>query len=190
MNYQALHDFIKDISGNLGLTRKWFHGRKPNITETTPDRPLYVYCLPFRSNGNLTNQTRQVNETWEVNVIFYMQDRAESGIDQNDQDKMQDEIRILTICEEAANRFIHFMNENELSDDLSDAADQLTVLSFTKAPVIKDTAQMLTGFIVTMNLLVPDSFVYCCPVDEDDRMIDSDEIFMTDSDDLIMADVA
>jgi heat shock protein HspQ len=104
----------------------------------------------------------QANETWQVNLIFYMQDQGDSAIDQNQENSIQSEIEILTIVENAATKFIHYVNENQLNEDLSDAADRLTITSFTKSPAIKDTAQLLTGFLVTLNILVPDDFDYCC----------------------------
>ena len=161
MNYLALHDFLKDISQNLGLTTKWFHGRKDLLNQTDNNKPLYIFCLPFTSSGGLTQQVRQVNETWQVNLLFYMQDRSDSGMDQNDDEKIQDEIRILSITENAASKFIHLLNENQINTDLSDAADSLTVVSFSKRPAIKDTSYLLTGMMVTINILVPDDFDYC-----------------------------
>ena len=101
-----------------------------------------------------------MQETWNVSLIFFMWDRPDSAIDQNDQDKMQAEIEILTICENAASKFIHYVNENTINDELSQAADMLTLNSFTKTPAIKDAHR--TGFVVTLNLLVPDQFDYCC----------------------------
>jgi len=162
MNYNALYKFLRDISQSLDLSVKFFHGRKEILNLTSPNRPLYIYSLPFTSSGSLTATTMQVNEVWQANLIFYMQDQGDSAIDQNQENSMQAEIEILTIVENAASKFIHYVNENELNEDLSLAADKLTINSFTKSPAIKDTAQMLTGFLVTLNLLVPDDFDYCC----------------------------
>jgi hypothetical protein len=162
MNYNALYKYLRDISQSLDLSVKFFHGRKEILNLTSPNQPLYIYSLPFTSTGSLTGSTQQVNETWQANLIFYMQDQGDSAIDQNNENSIQSEIEILTIAENAASKFIHYVNANQLNDDLSDAADQLTVVSFTKSPAIKDTAQLLTGFLVTINILVPDSFDYCC----------------------------
>lgn len=126
------------------------------------DKPLYVYSLPFKSTGSLTSGVQQVNETWNVSILFFMQDQSDSAVDQNDESVMQAEIEILTICEQAASKMLHYMNENTLSDDLSDAADQLNINSFSKDPAIKDTPNILTGIVLTMNITVPDSFNYCC----------------------------
>lgn len=162
MNYSALYKYLRDISQSLDLSVKFFHGRKEFLNLTQPNKPLYIYSLPFTSTGSLTGTTMQVNETWQVNLIFYMQDKADSAIDQNQENSIQAEIEILTIVENASSKFLHYVNENQLTDDLSEAADRLTVVSFNKSPAIKDTAQMLTGFLLTLNLLVPDDFDYCC----------------------------
>ena len=160
MNYLALYDFIEDISQNLNQTVKFFHGRKEMLNLTSEFDSLYVFCLPFTSNGTMVGGA-QINETWQVNLIFYMMDRPDSAIDQNDQDVMQAEIRTLTITEESANRFIRLVHGNTINSALEAAAEKLTITSFTKGNAIKDTAQLLTGTVLTLNIIVPDDFNYC-----------------------------
>ncbi|MDA1120856.1 MAG: hypothetical protein O2887_10280 [Bacteroidetes bacterium] len=160
MNYQSLYDFIYDISQNLNQTVKFFHGRKEVLNLTDPDKGLYVYCLPFTSTGSFVGGA-QIDETWEVNLIFYQYDRADSMIDQNDQGVMQDEIKTLTITEESANRFLRLVHGNTINDSLSAASEKITITSFSKSNAIKDTAQLLTGTLLTLSLRVSDSFNYC-----------------------------
>ena len=81
--------------------------------------------------------------------------------DQNDQDVMQDEIRTLTITEQTANRFLRLVHGNTVNSVLEAASEKLTISSFTKSNAIKDTAQLLTGTALTLNLIVPDDFDYC-----------------------------
>ncbi len=160
MNYQSLYDYIRDISQNLDQTVKFFHGRKEILNQTNPDESLYAYCLPFVSTGTVVGGA-QIDETWEVNIIFYQFDKADSAIDQNDQDVMQDEIRTLTITEQTANRFLRLVHGNTINANLEGASEKLTINSFSKANAIKDTAQLLTGTALTLNLIVPDDFDYC-----------------------------
>lgn len=160
MNYKALYDYLHDISQNLDLSVNFFHGRSEIKLLVDQDKPLFIYSFPFQSSGNLAGGIRQVQESWTATLVFFMLDRPDSAIDQNDQDKMQAEIEILTICENAAAKFIHYVNENTINDDLSKAADMITINNFTKTPAIKDGHR--TGFVVTLNLLVPDQFNYCC----------------------------
>lgn len=160
MNYQSLYDFIYDVSQNLGQAVKFFHGRKEILNLTSPNKGLYVYCLPFTSGGDFIGGA-QINEAWEVNLIFYQYDRADSMIDQNDQGVMQDEIKTLTITEESANRFLRLVHGNTINDSLSAASEKITITSFSKSNAIKDTAQLLTGTLLTLSLRVSDSFNYC-----------------------------
>ena len=160
MNYLSLYDYLKDITQNLDLTVKFFHGRKELLNLTDNNKPIYVYSLPFIGSGGFTT-AQQEQETWQVNLFVYMQDQPDSGIDQNDEDNIQAEVRCLTITEKVADKIIHFINDNTLSDELEAASELVTITSFNKQPVIRDTAQMLTGWLVTINLLVDDSFDYC-----------------------------
>ena len=161
MNYKALYEYVRDISQNIDITTQFFHGRKEITTLLPLAKPLLIYCLPFQSTGSLTNGVLQTNESWQLTIMFLQQDQADSAIDQNDTEALQAEMEILTVCENAATKFLHYFNENLLTDELSEAADQLTINSFTKTPAIKDT-MMLTGIILTMNVTVGDSFNYCC----------------------------
>jgi len=160
MNYQSLYDFIHDISQELNQSVKFFHGRKEMLIQTTPDKGLYVFCLPFQSTGGVIGGA-QFNETWEVNLLFYQYDTADSAINQNDQDVIQEEIKTLTVTSQSANRFLRLVHGNTVNDTLEAASEKLTISSFSKSPAIKDTAMLLTGFAVTMNLIVPDDFDYC-----------------------------
>jgi hypothetical protein len=161
MNYKAVYDYCKDISQNLGITTKFFHGRKEWLNFNPNDKPLYVHLLPLTSSGSVINDSYP-NETWVITILFYMQDNESSAIDQNDTDSLQKEMEVLTITEKACNKFLRQFNENSINDELEAAGDQLTITSFQKATAIKDTASMLTGIALTMNVQVPDSFDYCC----------------------------
>jgi hypothetical protein len=161
VNYLALYKYVRDISQNLGFTSKFFHGRKEFLNLTDPNKPLYVYSLPFTASGGF-NTSQQLDQTWQINLIFYMRDQADSAIDQNDQDTIQDEIATLTVTDQAADKFIHLFNDNDINTDLEAASELITVISFSKSNAIKDTAQLLTGTVLTLNVRVDDRFDYCC----------------------------
>lgn len=161
MNYKALYDYCKDISENLGLTVKFFHGRKEWINLNLPNKPLYIHLLPFTSSGSVVNGYYPT-ERWNINLLFYMQDDESSGLDENDTETLQDEMNILTITEQAASKFIREFNNNDISDALTKSSERLTIVSWTKGAAIKDTSAMLTGIALNMVVQVPDDFDYCC----------------------------
>lgn len=161
MNYQAAYDYINDITQNLGLSVKFFHGRKEWLNYTVADDPLYAYMLPLTSSGSM-NESGNPQEIWQLNLIFYQKDAADSALDQNDENEMQDEMKTLSITSQAADKFLRLFEFNDITDDLESASDLISVRSFTKGNAIKDNALLLTGTVLTINFLVADDFDYCC----------------------------
>jgi hypothetical protein len=125
-----------------------------------------MYLLPFQSSGNYTT-AQQSNETWQVNFMVYQKDEPDTAIDQNDPEALQTEMEILTTTEDVVSKIIHYINypifdtDTATTQALQDASEFITILNFTKVPAIKDTAQILTGWLVSLNLQVDDSFNYC-----------------------------
>jgi hypothetical protein len=162
VNYLALYNYTKDIIANISPETKWFHGRKELITPMNPE-DLIAYCLPFISTGNFVQGGEQVAEIWEINIFFYKKDDLGSGLDQNDESGLQDEINILAQTSVLADDFVRRFNFNNYTPELEAAGDKLTIRSFTKGTAIKDTPHVLTGTFVTMRVEVPDDFDYCPP---------------------------
>lgn len=160
MNYQSLYDYTHDLSQELEQQVKFFHGRKEMLIQLNDLKGLVVFCLPFVSTGTTVGGA-QINELWEVNILFYMDDEPDSAIDQNNQDVIQDEIKTLTITEQSANRFLRLVHGNTINRNLEAASEKIKIESFTKSNAIKDTAYLLTGTLLTLSLRVPDDFNYC-----------------------------
>lgn len=159
MNYQAVYNYVEELTQNLGLTVKFFHGRKEWLNVTVSDKPLYAYMLPLTSSFSMSVGNPQ--EIWQLNIIFYEQDTADSAIDQNNPDVMQDEMKILAVTSQAADKFLRLFEFNDITADLESASDLLTVNGGTKSNSIKDGG-LLTGSMLTINFLVSDDFDYCC----------------------------
>ena len=87
MNYQQVYEYVRDLTQNLGLSIDFFHGRKENLIETQAEDPLYAYMLPLTSTGGFNSQPSP-QTVWQLVIIFYQQDTADSGVDQNNQDVM------------------------------------------------------------------------------------------------------
>lgn len=160
MNYQAVYDYVSDLSQNLGIGVKFFHGRKEWLNFTKSDKPLYIFMLPLSSTGSTLDSSPV--ESWTLSLIFYQRDEADSAINQNNEGVMQDEMRILSITSSAADKFLRLFIQNTINDDLEAASDGVTISNFRKGNAIKDTAYMLTGTTLDITFSVRDSFDYCC----------------------------
>lgn len=159
MTYLSIHDFFKDISENLGFSVKWFHGPRSVQNLTTNDDNFYFFSLPFTAPFTLTDNTRQVNATWQAVIYITQQDQPDSDLDQNNQDEMQASARIVSMCESIAQKFLHYINENTITDALSDSADEITITGGSITPVYRDISIQHTGVQLIVNFTVSDTLI-------------------------------
>ena len=159
MDYQNVYDYCKDISQNLGLSVNWVHADKSWLNTIIPDQGITCWCLPFSSSFSFAPN---FNRTWTIQIIFYQQDQADSDMDQNDTDKMQESIRTVATTDRAADMFMRLFESNDISTSLDKASQKLLVTGGSTDPAIRDTAQLLTGTMLTMTVQFEDNFDYCC----------------------------
>jgi len=159
MNYNEIVNYIGDTSKGLGYDVTFFHGRTPNAQLVKDIKTIYVMLLPLRSSGSVASS---VNESYTVNIIVFMQDRVDSGINRNASDVLQKEMEILTQTNYIVDQLVRKLSDNDISNALQQSSDLLVVSSFSKDNAIKDTSQLLTGTTLTMNIIIPDQFNYCC----------------------------
>lgn len=159
MDYKNLYDYVKDISNNLGVDTKFIHQDKNYLNLILPNQGCTVWSLPFTSS---ISSDPNYSRVWTIPIIFYQQDKADSSMDQNDTEKMQEDIRTVGITDHIAETFIRLFDENDITDDLSFASSLISDVSATTEPVVRDTAQLLTGTIVTITAQFADGFNYCC----------------------------
>jgi len=94
-------------------------------------------------------------KTYQVGMVFYQLDDKQGAEDATA--KILDETDLLS------DKFLNKLNDILLDKDNTDDINTQTVeiTNVRKEPVIKVTADIATGFILQMDLIVPDSFDYC-----------------------------
>lgn len=159
MSYQSIYDYSKDISQNLGLSVNWVHADKSWLNLILPNQGLTCWSLPFTSSMSFDPN---FSRSWNLSFVFYQQDEPDSDMDQNDQSKMQESIRTLSNTDRAVGIFIRLFESNSINTALDEASQKLLITSVSTEPAIRDTAQQLTGTLLTMTAQFPDDFDYCC----------------------------
>lgn len=159
MDYGNLFNYCKDISANLGVSTKFVHQDKAWLNLIEPNQPVTIWSLPFTSN---ITTSPNYNRTWTIPIAFYQQDKSDSSMDQNDTEKMQENIRTVAITDNIANTFIRQFAENDINEELSYASNLITVISASTETAVRDTAQQLTGTMVIITAEFADTFDYCC----------------------------
>jgi hypothetical protein len=94
-------------------------------------------------------------KTYQVALVFYKLDDKQGAEDAS--------AIILDETDLLSDNFVNKLNDILLDEDNTDDISTQTVeiTNVNKEPVIKVTADVCTGYILRMDLIVPDSFDYC-----------------------------
>ena len=161
-DYNGLFEYMRDICLSIDDQATIFFGREEVMIEVDQEpNKRYIYILPFTSTGTINETTQQVEETWQIGVFVYKQDRIDSAVDQNDKVILQQEMSLVNDAMGFCDKLIRLMNNNALNNELRRASQTLQVLGFDKESAIKLTAHLLTGSLLSITLDVPDNFNYC-----------------------------
>lgn len=155
MGHRGVRDFIQAKVLALGDDVKFGYGRASDFNQIKDKKYPYVWCDPLNSTVSVSDGLLVV-ETYRVNLVFYKFDAPDST---EEQYKL-----ILDQTDTLVNQFIRDINE-DLSGDTSTGLTLVTqntiIENISKQPVIKVMADVLTGWIVTFDFIVPDTFDYC-----------------------------
>lgn len=113
-------------------------------------------CLdPLKEKLDFTNGSFNLVKTFSIGMVFYQLDDKQGAEEASAQ--ILDEMDLLS------DKFINKLNDILFDKDNADDISTQTVelINMRKEPVFKVTADICTGFILTMDLIVPDSFDYC-----------------------------
>lgn len=110
--------------------------------------PLKQIVTPIESGFGFT-------KTYQVGMVFYRLDDKQGAEEASA--AILDEMDLLS------DKFLNKLNDILLDKDNTDDVNTQTVelTNMRKEPVFKVTADICTGYIFTMDLVVPDAFDYC-----------------------------
>lgn len=153
MSHKAVRDFIKAKALALGSDVRFGYGRASDFNQIKDKGYPYVWCDPLVSSVDVVDGLL-VSERYRVSLVFYKFDAADST---QEQYKL-----ILDQTDELVQQFIRDVNEDLLTGTVADLTPGNTAIeNISKNPVIKVMADVLTGWIVTFDFIVPDKFDYC-----------------------------
>lgn len=156
MSHRAVREFLKAKAEAVSDAVKFGYGRSSDFNKIKNKKYPYIWLDPLNSTL-LINEEGMINaETYSVNIVIYKLDNPDST---------EDEYKlILDDTDKILNDFIRKVNE-DLEENyqtpvrLQGYNTQLSGIS--KQPFIKTTADVLTGWILSFELTVPDTFDYC-----------------------------
>lgn len=151
MAHGAVVDFLKSKVEGLGDDVKFGYGRATDFNQIKDKKYPYVWCDPLTSTIAVTEESLLSVEVYNVSLVFYKYDRADST---EEQYKL-----ILNETDTLVRQFLRDIHE-DFTDDVSESVRSANtrIENISKEPVIKVMADVLTGWIVRFTLTVPDAF--------------------------------
>ena len=147
MSHQSIRLLIEDTVKALQDDIDYTYGRKTDFNQKGKSLFTFVNTSPlvavpgYRANNGTTNYMK----AWSVEMVF------------------------LRISAQTPEKYIEVLDEMDgLVDDFlnrlnffESQSDQLVVQSINQQPVINAMADILTGYLLTFQILVNDNYEYC-----------------------------
>jgi len=155
MSHNAVRLLLKDTADNLSTAVSFGYGQASYFNKIKDKGYPYIWLDPLVSTIQVNEDNLLTTEIYTCSVTIYKFD---------DPDSLPGAYElILDQTDEIAQEFIRDLNE-KLEDNGSLATIQranVTLSNISKQPFIKKMADVLTGFVLTFDLTVPDKFDYC-----------------------------
>lgn len=156
MSHKSVVNLIKETAQSLADNIKFGYGLDTDFNVQRDKSYPFIWLDPLTASPEYTvNNTENYQKTWNVRMLFYQLDYKDSLPDQYS--------KILNDMDTIVDMFVQQLNG---AYSWETGPVTLTLSSISQQPFIKATGDILTGWIVTFNLTVPDDFNYCTPGQE------------------------
>ena len=155
MSHRSVVQLIKDTATSLGDNIQFGYGQRSDFKLIQNKDQPFVWLLPLSSNPIYTNNggTENYMKQWNCSVLFLDVDRPDS---------IQTEYKpVLDNMDELLDKFINRLNDWYLHS--SDTVGPTIIRNFSQVPLVKEDAEVMTGWFLTFQLVVSDNFNYCTP---------------------------
>jgi hypothetical protein len=153
MLYESLYSLLSSTATALPFDVEFAHGRGSDINVfSSQNKSFLIWLSPMRKTASFPNQGNRMFSNYSVELAFYMKDDRDSS-----NSKVRD---ILETTDKIATKFLIDLND-KITDDYEEIFTDVEITGINQEAFIKGTAHVLTGHLVTFNIILPDNFVYC-----------------------------
>lgn len=155
MSHKGIRLLIEDTAKRLGDDIQFTYAKQSDFNILRDKRYPFISLDPLvASAGFAVNNTSNYTKVWSVSMAFYELDSVSST---------QDEYAIiLDEVDNLVDRFITKINEyggTENNNVFNE--DNIIIQSISQQPFVKAMADVLTGYLVSFQIVVPDNWNYC-----------------------------
>lgn len=152
MSHQSVRLLLEDVAKSLADNIHFDAGRESEINNLKEEKIRYIWLLPLIGIPSPLNNTSRTT-TWDIALVFLQKDKfdasnKETNIILDEQDVLVD-------------KFLVRLDDWSQTDN--DNVGQISVDSIRKTAIYKEQAAVMSGWMLSFRLTVPDGFIYCTP---------------------------
>lgn len=150
MGHRSLRLLIEHTAKKLGDDIQFTYARASDFNVLMDKRYPFISLDPITASASYTENSFNYTKTWTCSMAFYEIDNMAST---------QDEYAILLDSSDVlVDSFIQKLN---FFTDTYEGDGEIVITNISQTPFIKATSDILTGFLLTFQVLVPDDWNYC-----------------------------
>lgn len=156
MSHRSVVQLLKDTAEMLEDRMQFGYGRTSDFNVKRDKQYPFIWLDPLNASPTYSvNSTENYIKSWSVRMLFYQLDSEDSV--PKEYQTILDEMDIYV------DKYINLLNQVYLkaNERARVIPDPIVITGITQDQFVKATADILTGWIVTFTLTVPDQFDYC-----------------------------
>ncbi len=151
MSHRAIRDLVRDATQSLSDNIQFGYGRRSDFNIENDKRYPFVWMLPLTATTILSSSNAPRTKTWNVVLVIIDIDKSDSIEQQYDD--------ILDAMDELGDKIL--VTIDDWYQQERDIVGTLTIANINQTTIIKDDADIHTGWLFSFQMTVSDSFDYC-----------------------------
>lgn len=145
MSHKSIRLLIEETANGLADDIQYSYATETDFNQSRKKGTILINTSPLVSVPTYQQNSTNYMKQWNVEMAFYKVDNSQ----EIEYTKILDELDGLV------DRFINNLNFFQAK------SDQITLSAFNQTPFIKATSDILTGWLLTFQILAMDDFDYC-----------------------------
>jgi len=152
VSHKGIRLLLEDTAKSLGDDIQFDYGRTSDFNQLRNKQYPFISVSPLNASASYAvNNTFNYSKTYQVQMAFYQLDREDS--DQSSYALILDQMNEL--ADNFVNKLNYYIERCQID------SDDIIITNVSQQPFIKATADILTGYIMTLSIQVSDNFNYC-----------------------------
>jgi hypothetical protein len=146
VSHKAIRTLLEETALSLADDIQFSYGTETDFNQSEKKGSILINVAPLVSVPTYTvNGVFNYQKQWNVEMVFYKVDNSQEI----------EYTQILDELDELVDRFTNNLNS------FQEKSDQIVMQAMNQTPFIKATAEILSGWLLTFQILAMDDFDYC-----------------------------